>query len=52
MMLGYTIDDLDEMIRAVVLSKKSVPNTQIKIHAGLDKAQEFLQGLWVEGYFD
>jgi hypothetical protein len=51
-MLGYTIDDLDEMIRGVCLSKKSVPNTQIKIHAGLDKAEEFLKGLWAEGYFD
>jgi len=51
-MLGYTLDDLDEMIGAVVLSKKSVPSTQIGIHAGLDKAQEFLQGLWAEGYFD
>jgi hypothetical protein len=40
------------MIRAIVLSKKSVPSTQIKIHAGLDKAEEFLKGLWVEGYFD
>jgi hypothetical protein len=52
MMLGYSIDDLDEMIRAVVLSKKSVPNTQIRIHEGLDKAQQFLEGLWAEGYFD
>ena len=51
-MLGYTADNLDEMIRAIVLSKKSVPSTQIKIHAGLDKAAEFLKGLWVEGYFD
>jgi hypothetical protein len=51
-MLGYTQDDLDEMIRAVALSKKSVPSTQIRIHDGLDKAQDFLQGLWAEGYFD
>ena len=51
-MLGYTVEDLDSMIRGVVLAKKSIPSTQIKIHEGLDKAQEFLQGLWVEGYFD
>ena len=51
-MLGYTIDDLDEMIRSIGLSKKSVPSTQTRIHEGLDKAQEFLQGLWAEGYFD
>jgi hypothetical protein len=51
-MLGYTIDDLDEMIKSTGLAKKSVPNTQIKIHEGLDKTIEFLQGLWAEGYFD
>ena len=51
-MLGYTVDELDEMIRAVVLSKKSVPSTQLRIHTGLDKAEEFLKGLWAEGYFD
>jgi hypothetical protein len=51
-MLGYTADNLDVMIRAIVLSKKSVPSTQIRIHDGLDKAEEFLKGLWVEGYFD
>jgi hypothetical protein len=51
-MLGYTLDDLDSMIRAVGLAKKSVPRTQIEICAGLDKAQDFLQGLWAEGYFD
>jgi hypothetical protein len=51
-MLGYTTDNLHEMIRAIILSKKSVPSTQIRIHAGLDKAEEFLKGLWVEGYFD
>jgi hypothetical protein len=51
-MLGYELNDLDEMIRSICLSKKSVPSTQIRIHAGLDKAEEFLRGLWAEGYFD
>jgi len=52
MMLGYTVEDLDEMIKSVGLSKKSIPRTQVKIHEGLDKAHDFLQGLWAEGYFD
>jgi hypothetical protein len=51
-MLGYTVDDLDEMIRAIALSKKSIPNTQTRLLEGLDKAQDFLGGLWAEGYFD
>ena len=51
-MLGYTIDELDEMIRSVGLAKKSISNEETRINDGLDKAQEFLQGLWAEGYFD
>lgn len=51
-MLGYTLDQLDEMVRSVGLAKKSVPSTQIRIHEGLDNAYEFLRGLWAEGYFD
>jgi len=51
-MLGYEMADIDEMINAVSLSKKSVPSTQIKIIDGLDKTEDFLKGLWAEGYFD
>ena len=51
-MLGYTVEDLDEMIRSVGLAKKSISNEETRINVGLDKAEEFLQGLWAEGYFD
>ncbi len=51
-MLGYTLNDLDEMVRSVGLAKKSISNEETRINAGLDKAHDFLQGLWAEGYFD
>jgi len=51
-MLGYELNDLDEMIRSVGLSKKSVSLKETRILEGLDKAEYFLQGLWAEGYFD
>jgi hypothetical protein len=52
MMLGYTLDDLDEMVRSVGLAKKSVSVKETRINDGLDKAHDFLRGLWAEGYFD
>jgi hypothetical protein len=51
-MLGYELTDLNEMIEAVRLAKKSVSREQTKIIEGLDKAHDILQGLWAEGYFD
>jgi hypothetical protein len=51
-MLGYELNDLDEMIRSVGLAKKSIANNQTRILEGLDKAHDFLRGLWAEGYFD
>ena len=51
-MLGYTLDELDEMIRSVGLAKKCISNENTRINDGLDKAHDFLQGLWAEGYFD
>jgi hypothetical protein len=51
-MLGYELSDLDKMIRSVGLAKKSVSNKETEILDGLDKAHDFLQGLWSEGYFD
>jgi hypothetical protein len=58
MMLGYDEDDLDRMINAVHDSKlfylRSPSNlmdkTQLK--TDLETTVSFLQGLWVEGYFD
>jgi hypothetical protein len=51
-MLGYELNDLDEMIRSIGLAKKSVSVKETRINDGLDKAESFLQGLWAEGYFD
>jgi len=51
-MLGYEMADVDEMIRSIGLAKKSISNQETRINDGLDKAMEFLQGLWAEGYFD
>ena len=49
-MLGYTEDDLDKMIIAVDRAYKYVTDPEDK--AGLLQAEQFLQGLWAEGYFD
>jgi len=49
-MLGYTIDDLDKMSNAVHNAYKHVSDPNDK--EGVLMAQQFLQGLWAEGYFD
>jgi hypothetical protein len=49
-MLGYTMNDLDNMTRAIDVAYKYVSTPDdLK---GLEQANEFLQGLWAEGYFD
>ena len=49
-MLGYTLDDLDKMISSISTALDSIlPDKQA--YKGLDMAQEFLQGLYAEGYF-
>jgi hypothetical protein len=58
MMLGYDEDDLDRMINAVHDAKlfylrspsDLMDKTQLK--TDLETTVSFLQGLWVEGYFD
>jgi hypothetical protein len=54
-MLGYTDEDLDKMINAIHDSKlfylaQKGPDKDMgdKLH----EAISFMQGLWVEGYFD
>jgi len=54
-MLGYTMDDLDNMINAIHDSKlfylkSNGPDKDMgeKLH----QAISFMQGLWAEGYFD
>ena len=58
-MLGYTQEDLDQMINAIHDSKihytfasPAVRIDEDPIVDGLLKAIDFLQGLWSEGYFD
>ncbi len=58
-MLGYTIDDINEMTNAVHDAKLFyIRNAAIEnvdrdplVH-WLLKTNDFLQGLWAEGYFD
>ena len=53
MMLGYELKDLDEMIYAIgsVLTTVNSDDDPFLFN-NLWKAQEFLKGLWAEGYFD
>ena len=49
-MLGYAVDDLDKMSNAVHNAYKYITDPNDK--EGILMAQDFLQGLWAEGYFD
>jgi hypothetical protein len=58
-MLGYTKEDLDQMSNAVhdaklfYIMKSDVEQVdKDPLVEGLLKANDFLQGLWAEGYFD
>jgi hypothetical protein len=51
-MLGYTKDDLDEMIDATYLAIHYVPEGQTKLMDNLAGTHDFLQGLLAEGYFN
>ena len=46
-MLGYTKADLDEMINGLCGIEASAEDV-----SSINKAIDFLQGLWAEGYFD
>lgn len=50
-MLGYTYDDLTHMIESVNIAYEIIDGPA-DIDKGLEKASDFLQGLWAEGYFD
>jgi hypothetical protein len=52
-MLGYEMADVDEMIYAIgsVLTTVNSDDDPFLFN-NLWKAQEFLKGLWAEGYFD
>lgn len=49
-MLGYEMADVNEMCQSIELARRVV--TKESVINGLDKAADFLQGLWAEGYFD
>ena len=51
-MLGYNESDLNKMIDATYLALNYLPPAQTDIADNLAKANDFLQGLWAEGYFD
>jgi hypothetical protein len=58
-MLGYTKTDIDEMSNSIHDAKLYyIKNSDVTyvdkdpMVDGLLKAQDFLQGLWAEGYFD
>jgi hypothetical protein len=58
-MLGYTKEDLDQMSNSIhdaklfyILNSDVIKVDEDPIVDGLLKANDFLQGLWAEGYFD
>jgi hypothetical protein len=50
-MLGYELSDQEEMVVAIQ-NAMSLYDNRTNIYKGLAMAEEFLQGLWAEGYFD
>jgi hypothetical protein len=52
-LLGYTQEDLQEMIQAVDASLTQVDDTDDPwLHSRLAMTHSLLSGLWAEGYFD
>ena len=58
-MLGYTKEDLDQMSNAIhdaklfyILKSDVEQIDKDPLVEALLKANDFLQGLWAEGYFD
>jgi len=51
-MLGYTEKDLNDMINGVLVSLDATNPEETDIIRQLNMANDFLQGLWAEGYFD
>ena len=51
-MLGYTKEDLDNMISSIAVALGPHPKLTNEEMTNLKKAQDFLEGLWAEGYFD
>jgi len=51
-MLGYDLQDLQDMIKSVDDAVIYIPPAQTDLSDNLKKAHSFLSGLWAEGYFD
>lgn len=52
-MLGYTLQDLDNMINGIENADLMInADENPAIHNYLVMAHDFLQGLWAEGYFE
>ena len=51
-MLGYELEDLQQMSKAIDYAIDYVPLGQDILIEDLRKTWDFLQGLWAEGYFD
>lgn len=51
-MLGYTEEDLGLMIASLIyVSRRRVLDREDYVD-GVNKALDFLEGLWAEGYFE
>lgn len=50
-MLGYQLQELSHMINSVGIAYEAITSPE-DIRTGLLKAEQFLKGLWAEGYFD
>jgi hypothetical protein len=52
-MLGYTREDLDDMVYALDSVLTTINSDDDPwLYNNTERAKEFLQGLWAEGYFD
>jgi hypothetical protein len=50
-MLGYEYNDLRHMIESINIAYEIIDGAP-DVDRGLEKASDFLNGLWAEGYFD
>lgn len=48
-MLGYELSDQEDMVVALL---GTIPTCPPEYLEGVNKALDFLRGLWAEGYFD
>jgi len=52
-MLGYELSDQEDMITSIQSALIIVnPDDDPRLYSNLKKTEDFLRGLWAEGYFD